>query len=406
LAGDAFHDAEHKMTNQEYNWAGETPLNRLPRNEIHDFLAHYTAPLRLARQAASREHCDWELPPVTFQSIQIYFPQTHFQRCRELSTLLRIEFRLALVEGRFDDAAETLQTGFALARHLWEGDTLIDILVAIAIDAIMFSHVEEWVQTPGSPNLYWALTTLPQPRGNLRRCIEYEMNSLHRSFPRLRRLRRETLTAREADTLVNQVFDSLSKMLDRNPKTADPFKKQATAIREGTMYLQARKHLLDQGRSTKEIDAMPKAQVTLLWYIDQYDRVWDDASKGLTVPTWQALPLMEAAFEKFHSSDNLFLTLLGPALNKTWLANVRFERQLASLRCAEALRLYAAKHEGKPPAKWSDIREVPLPIDPFTGKGFDTFYQLIEGRGILEISLSALPGMPASLRRRYELAPP
>lgn len=407
LASDAFHAAKPKLTNQEWDWAGQTPLNKLPRKEVHDFLTHYTASLHLARQAAHREHCDWELPPVTFQSIQVYLPLTHLQSCRELATLFRIQFRLALVEGRFDDAAETLQIGFALAHHLCEGDRFIDILVGIAIDAIMFNSVEEWMQTPGSPNLYWELTALPQPRENMRRCIDREMNSLYRSFPKLHRLHRETLTAREADNLVNEIFDCLNKAMGNNPnpKGADAIKKLATAIREATMYPQARKHLLERGGSTKEIVAMPKAQVILLWYVDQYDQAWDEVSKALTVPTRHALPMMDAVFQKYRSTDNIFLNLLLPAITKTWVASVRNERQLAGLRGAEALRLYAAAHEGKPPEKWSDITAVPLPIDPLTGKGIDTFYQVTGGRGILEIPPPPPPGMPASLGRRYELAP-
>lgn len=405
LADDAFRGAKQKMTNREFAWAGQTSLKNLPRKEVHDFLTHCTAPLRLARQAANREHCDWELPPITFQSIQVYLPLTHLQSSRELANLLSIQFRLQLVEERFDDAAETLQIGFALARHLWEGDRLIDILVGIAIDAIMLNRVEEWLQTPGSPNLYWALTALPRPRENMRRCIEYEMNSLYRSFPRLRRLHRETLTAREADNLVNEMFDSLSKVISNIPREADPFKKQAAAIREAKKYPQARKHLINLGRSAKEIDAMPKAQVILLWYVDQYDRAWEKVFEALTVPTWQAMPLMEAASQELRSSDNIFLTLLGPAVDKTWVASVRSERQITGLRGAEALRLYAAKHEGKPPAKWSDITEVPLPTDPLTGKGFDNFYRVIDKRGILEIPPPPPLRIPA-LGRRYELAPP
>ena len=39
------------------------------------------------------------------------------------------------------------------------------------------------------------------------------------------------------------------------------------------------------------------------------------------------------------------------------------------LRHVEALRLHAAGHDGKFPAKLSEI-SVPLPDDPFTGKPF------------------------------------
>jgi hypothetical protein len=407
LASDAFRESKRQLTPKEDAWTGETPLQRLPRKEIADFLSHHTAALRLARQAACRDHCDWEFPPVTFQSIQVHFPLTHLQRGRELTQLLCIQYRLQLVEGRFDEAAETLQTGFALARHVCEGGALLDILVGIAIDAIMFSRVEEWIQTPSSPNLYWALTALPGPRGNLRRSLEYEMNSLYRSFPRLRRLHRETLTAREADGLVNEIIDSVSKVMGNIllQKQEDALKKQMAAIRDATKYPQARKHLTDLGLTIKEIDAMPKSQAVLLWYVDQYDRVWDKMFEALSVPTWQARPLMEAATQEFRSSENVFPTLLLTAVEKTWMANVRFEIQLAGLRGAEALRLYAAAHEGKPPAQWSDITLVPLPIDPLTGKGLDDFYQVNGGRGILEIPPPPPPGMPASLGRRYVLEP-
>jgi hypothetical protein len=57
LASDVLREAKHKITNQEFDCIG-TPLNKLPRKEVHDFLTHYSAALRLARQAACREHCD------------------------------------------------------------------------------------------------------------------------------------------------------------------------------------------------------------------------------------------------------------------------------------------------------------------------------------------------------------
>jgi hypothetical protein len=239
---------------------------------------------------------------------------------------------------------------------------------------------------------------------NLRRCLEREMNSLYRSFPRLRRLQRETLTAREAESLVDEMIDSVSKVISRSPIEADAFKKQAAAIRDTAKYPQARKHLIDLGRSAKEVDAMPKSQVILLWYVDQYDRVWDKVFKALSVPTWQAWPLMETATHEVRSSDNVFLTLLLTVVEKTWMASVRFEMQLAGLRGAEALRLYAAAHKGKPPAKWSDLTLVPSPIDPLTGKDFDEFYQVTEGRGILEIPPPP-PFRQPFLRRRYDLEP-
>ena len=40
------------------------------------------------------------------------------------------------------------------------------------------------------------------------------------------------------------------------------------------------------------------------------------------------------------------------------------------LRIVEALRLYTSSHEGKLPARLTDVG-VPMPVDPVTGKPFD-----------------------------------
>jgi hypothetical protein len=45
------------------------------------------------------------------------------------------------------------------------------------------------------------------------------------------------------------------------------------------------------------------------------------------------------------------------------------EQRIALLRHVEALRLYAAAHDGKLPEKLADC-PVPLPDDPFTGRPF------------------------------------
>jgi hypothetical protein len=83
---------------------------------------------------------------------------------------------------------------------------------------------------------------------------------------------------------------------------------------------------------------------------------------------------------------------------------VRTERYVAGLRGAEALRLFAAAHGGKPPAKWADITGVPLPTDPLTGQGLDALYRVQDGKGVLD--MPPPPPMPAIIGRRYELSPP
>jgi hypothetical protein len=61
---------------------------------------------------------------------------------------------------------------------------------------------------------------------------------------------------------------------------------------------------------------------------------------------------------------------LTPAYRQWVFAARRNNRRIAELRVIEALRLFAALHDRSLPETLSDIREVPIPDDPLTGKAF------------------------------------
>ena len=66
---------------------------------------------------------------------------------------------------------------------------------------------------------------------------------------------------------------------------------------------------------------------------------------------------------------------------------------IALLCCVEALRMYAAEHDGKLPARLDDI-PLPLPVDPATGKPF--IYK-VDGK------TAHLDGAPLDSQIRYEV---
>ena len=51
-------------------------------------------------------------------------------------------------------------------------------------------------------------------------------------------------------------------------------------------------------------------------------------------------------------------------------ARARVQWLLESQRCIQAIRLYAKSH-GKLPNSLADITEVPIPLDPATGRAFE-----------------------------------
>src|SRR5262249_36226758 len=145
----------------------EMPLQELAKRKVSHYGGHA---LKQADYAARLEHADWQtLSKLRSDGFNLLIPEV--AQLRTLAAALKVRFRAEVAEGPFDDALVTAKTLFALARHLGEHPTLIGDLVGMAIARIAISPLEEMLQQPGCPNLYWALTDLPRPFIDLRRGI-------------------------------------------------------------------------------------------------------------------------------------------------------------------------------------------------------------------------------------------
>ncbi|HVS36301.1 MAG TPA: hypothetical protein VMS17_12090 [Gemmataceae bacterium] len=379
----------------------QVALQDLPKDEIRSYLAHFSTTLRIADQAAHCDECDWELPPMTMQDFD--FPLEDIQHMRTIAALLHTRFLLELSEKRFDDAIHTMQINFALARDVGKGQTLIQDLVGIAIGAITFGEVEQWEQVPGSPNLFWALTDLPAPIVDVGPAMRSELTPLYRSFPPLKEVLRTkgALSEEETNRIVAELFKDWSTLIGQDVPEWQRKLGAATLVLK--TYPTAKKFLKDHGRTDEQLDAMPAAQVVLLYFAEQYDEIKDDYLKWLNVPPWQARPGLEEVGKKVRiigPTGNPILLLL-PAVEKVYGARVRIEYQADYLRCAEALRYYAMTHDGKPPASLADVK-LPLPADPYTGEGFGKFYS-VQADGTAVFEVPPPPNMPPLLGRCFVL---
>ena len=108
------------------------------------------------------------------------------QGMRELSRALSIDCRVQLKKGEIDKALADIRTGLTLSRHLGEGPTLIQGLVVVAAGTIMFPRIDELITHEKGPNLYWALTTLPQPLVNFSTGLGGEVLMIDNLFPGMR----------------------------------------------------------------------------------------------------------------------------------------------------------------------------------------------------------------------------
>jgi hypothetical protein len=388
-----------KWEDKHYSWGGPrgVALKDLPLKEMKEILDKHTGALKMAEAAALRKSCDWGMPKPTIQNLSEY-QYDSIQNFREMAWILSLQFRYQLAQKKFEDALRTLQIGFAMAQHLSRGSLIIEDLVAIAISSIMLGHVEEWIETPDTPNLYWALTQLPQPLIDVRPGIRTELDTVYRSFPMLIELKKQKLSKEEASTLVEKLFQALAQ----NPESSPP---GMTALGQKLIiekhYPTAKKALLAAGRPEKQVEALPKIQAVAIYYLEQYDKSRDAILELLLVPTWQTTEKMQKLDNQFRAKakedGNFPLTTLFPAIYKVHHAQCRADRIVVGLRAAEGLRQYAHENKGAVMAKWSDLPR-PDPIDPITGKSTGEWYKVSEGVGVLDVP-SLMPAVPILGRR-------
>jgi hypothetical protein len=358
---------------------GDKPLKDLSPAEVKELgVVRSWKMLQDVDRGARRSYCDWELiEPLRKEGIALPLPD--IQSMRGLGVLLRARAKAELAAGDFDAAARTLQTGLAMARHIAMGPTLIQSLVGVAIGATMLGVVDDWVNLPDAPNLYWALTVLPHPLIDLRTGFEGERLWLDALFPGYRERIADPAIPPPPTAELHKYFAYLCNIEAGSSRALWGF---GLALQD---YPQAKQFLREHGRSAEQIEAMPVLDAVFLYEVYKYDVAYDNARKAFGLPFREAVELNRRVYRRFEEQRSTHLRDLPgellPAVQRVLFAPARVERKIAALRCIEAIRLYASANGGRLPAKLSDVTEVPVPVDPITGKPFE--YRLDGERAIL-----------------------
>jgi hypothetical protein len=369
------------VINDELKKWREMPLDQLRSEDV----PLPGSSIYFLERGAKCRYCDWQLPIGDVPYYTILLPD--IQQSRTYSRILTVKARREIALSDFDEAVKTFQTNYALARNVAEGETLVNGLVGIAMCGFMYPQVLEFVQQPGAPNLYWALTALPTPLVDMNEALEVESFGLELSFPELR----DVETAQRTPDEWREAFHGFASEALKQMQTGDRPAEGKT--REGLDKIcedalpAATRALIKGGMPAEKIESMPVHQVALLYTRHAYHRLFDSAAKYYTLPYPDAIVGIEKTIADAELADAemreivpLARHTLG-AVKVTRMAIERNDRQIATLRVIEALRLYAAVHDGQLPKQLSDITEVPIPDDPVTGLPFE--YKLEDGKARL-----------------------
>ena len=377
----------------------DLPVDQLDRKEVDEALSSFSNCFHQIKLASQRTHCQWEMPLEDGFTMQM----PHLATFRRMIFAMQLQIRLTIADGQTDQAMELLQQGMYMGRSIAQGPTVIQDLVGTAITAVLLKEVEGLMQTPDSPNLYWALTTLPDPMIDMHSSLEYEREMLFIEFPELRNLEDEVLAPAQASAIVSDFMKKIQILSGDDDDV--PFQGLLPLGWVMLHYSDAKEFLVRKGFSQQRIEAMPAAQAVLAYQKLEYQELLDNMFKWFALPYSQAQPHLDKSKQMFDDDHrdkgiktNLFRTLL-PALSRIAFIQARLDRNIALLRTVEAIRMFAADHSGQLPGFLTEITAVPIPADPVTGKDF--IYRRIDARNA---RLEA-PVAPAESKRRpvYEL---
>ena len=363
------------------------PIDSLDKAAARAFINRWGYNLRQIDHAAHKTTCDWNYT-VEEEMEHVYemlLPDA--QEMRQQHKLICVQARVQMAEGKNEEALRSLETAFSMSSQLGEGPFLINGLIGIATAMKTADQVIDFIQRPGAPNLYWALTTLPTQLVPIRRGVDMEFaigDLVCREFDQLD----QPAAPAEWQARLDRLTARLNKLRNYIPKD-EKIKSIVLDAKDPATVKLARDYLTSRNRFTPaQLDAMTHPQM-ILWAVrDQYHEIRDMRFKVLMLPAWEARRFVREISPKEEAKKPAelvtFAEILAPLLNRPAAAEPRLDRRIAALRLIEGLRLHAASHGGKLPASLDEVQEVTLPHDPATGKAFD--YKLEGANAVIESS--------------------
>ena len=110
------------------------PIGEIQRDKARKYLEPFQNALKEVELGALRSTCDWEFDQRK-EGMSLYLPE--IQEMRGLGRLMQLKVRVAILDGKTDEAMHWIETGLAMGRHVSQGPLVIQALVGVAIGRTM-----------------------------------------------------------------------------------------------------------------------------------------------------------------------------------------------------------------------------------------------------------------------------
>lgn len=413
---DARQEDGSRRTPAPYAWLN-LPLEEFPVDKAKDYLRLLRFQEPFLAEAAERTTfmLDRDIRRVE-SPMEYHLPE--IQSMRELARIQSLRFRVALREGRVEEAVTILGQQFAMAHHLGQDEFVVSNLVGAAIAGIAWRDALLLVQHEDAPNLYWPLAALPNPLTFSREGYVLEHNYLFLEVPQMESVDKQLREPGFWDQIAREVLDKMPTLdeLGRPAGSAAfgiddaELRSLALATAFAASFPAAKRFLIEETEMTRDaVESLDAAQAVLLAGRRHYEIACDNSLKWTYLPLWQ---LLES--EAYESSNRFFrvseqrdgwltypTAALRPALKQARVANVAADGGVALVRTVEAIRDHVAC-ESELPSRLDRMR-LPPPIDPFTGQPIS--YERQGDHAVVQMKPPRMPEIRLVLRLNGETQP-
>lgn len=354
------------LARSKFNEMSMEELKKADKTEVGDLRYYGGTSVKYARRASRMTTVDWNIiTEMQENGISTLLPEV--QKLRELANVMSLRIRGEIIAGDFPEAITDLKVMFTLAQHLGQHPTFIGSLVGIAIARMALNRVEEMLREPNAPNLYWALTSLPHPLVKQEEGLRGELSMFRVSLKKL--LEPDFIWTNKEVKQAKEFVDMLDAMPHYDMQQRQRISIWILARMVDRPWLdQARKRLIAEGRAKEFVDKYLDQQVAFLALYNMAEITRQEYLAQTMVPFHQRdeEKLKPIDVNKLPPEEAVKY-VMGANLNKALQYQTALDQRIALLRGVEAVRAYAATHDGRLPKTLKETG-LPIPYDPATGQ--------------------------------------
>lgn len=379
---------EAKSTNREasefppYSYLELRPSD-YPKEEVREYLKLLSFQVPILREA--RRYRDFSMDRnVHLSENPMGYVLSEIQSLRELARNQRIRCRLAIAEGRIDDAIEVIGQQVSMSRHISMDDFLVSYLVGSAVLREALDDALVLLEHSECPNLYWAFSQLPDPLMNMEACLSMELQFVFLQIPRLREVDLDPRGEEYWKEFIVEFAERTREIDEYNNHNERPIvsrelgeNRVASILKEIAANAEkAKEYLIERAILSRErSDGYSDAHLVFLAMKNLVEVSRDELFKWLRLPYGDAREGYIRVNEEMNQIQERFGWFTGipqgllPPFYAFHESVTRSKQRLALVQAIEAIRMAGAENEGKLPESLESV-PVPVPLDPFTGKAF------------------------------------